>query len=210
MIVTFDDKTIDEPIGTGGPANGEPSWIDDEIEAIVRSTPFDTPSLEINNLTTIGNMGFELPALVNEGIVAVITDLWFYEDSDCWYTFGLYDSYGQPIAQIFFETNGLARITDTNGIVIEDVPYATGLPVPVLMAIDLETRSYSVWIDEVQRVVDRPLGASILDFQRVKVSAGYNCSDGNRFSIDQIRILGRVPPVPVETLSWGRLRALYR
>ena len=38
LNATFDDKTIDSPIGTGGPENGEPSWIDSNLSAVVRAT----------------------------------------------------------------------------------------------------------------------------------------------------------------------------
>jgi hypothetical protein len=206
MTITFDDKAIDQPIGTGGPANGEPSSIDESLSAIVRSTPFSTPCLEIGNT---GNMNFDLAAPVTGGIVAVITDIWFYQNVTCQYYVSLRNSSNQVIDSIFFWGNGIGQIAAYD-FVVDNVTYPTGRPTPILMVVDLDARTWSVWIDEVQWVNGQPLFEQISDFKRVLVSAGGSCPEGNRCSIDQIRILDRVPPVPVETLSWGGLRALYR
>jgi hypothetical protein len=78
------------------------------------------------------------------------------------------------------------------------------------MAVDLDSRTWSVWIDEVPWAAEEPLFEQIDDFERVHVSAGYGCAEGNRISIDQIRVLDRIPPVATRSTSWGTLRALYR
>ncbi len=209
MTVTFDDKALDQTIGTGGPANGEPSWIDEGLGATVRSTPFGTPCLEFRNLTGSGDMGFDLDTPITEGIIALVSDLWFYEESDWAYSLKLRNSYNQQIATIWFQAAGVAKITAMD-LEVGDVPYATGRPIPILVVIDLDARTWSVWIDEVQWVDGQPLFEQIEDFQRVIVTAGSGTSEGNRCSIDQIRILDFIPEVPVKTTSWGRLRALYR
>ena len=206
MTITFDDKAIDQPIGTGGPANGEPSSIDESLSAIVRSSPFSTPCLEIANT---GNMNFDLAAPVTGGIVAVITDIWFYQDVSCQYSVALRNSSNQAIASIFFWANGVGEIAAYD-FIVDNVTYPTGRPTPILMVVDLDARTWSVWIDEVQWVNGQPLFEEISDFKRVLVGAGGGCPEGNRCSIDQIRILDRVPEVPVKATSWGTLRALYR
>ena len=42
------------------------------------------------------------------------------------------------------------------------------------------------------------------------VGAGWGSSDENRVSIDRIRIIDRIPPVPVEPVTWNMVKALYR
>jgi len=210
VTATFDDKTVDQPIGTGGPALGEPTWVDAEIEAIVRATPFETLCLEVRNLTGGGNLGFELGGPISEGIVAIIIDLWFYEGTVCNYWLDSYNSSWQQLTKISFNSDGTFYIVDPAGRATEDMPCPTGRALPVLMVFNLDAGTYSVWVDEVQQVNDRPLSVTIYDFQRIMVAAGWDCPEGNRFSMDQIRIIDREPQVPVETPTWGSLRALFR
>jgi len=80
MEITFDGKTIGGPIGMGGSGIGEPFYVSEDIEAIVRGTPFDTPSLEIHNTspTNVGLVEFRFPGSpVESGLVVIIMDLWF-------------------------------------------------------------------------------------------------------------------------------------
>jgi hypothetical protein len=209
MTATFDDKAIDEPIGTGGPAVGEPSLLEN-LTAVVRATPFATPCLEISNVTGIGRAKFVLPAAVSEGVVALVTDFWSYEESACENSLVLFNAIGQVVFRLDLAPDRTFQVWDMDGYAVEDVPYATGRPLPVLAVIDLDARTYSLWVDEVQQVSDRPLFSQITDFQRVDLVANYSCPQGNRLSIDQIRILSWAPPVPVEEVSWGRLRAMFR
>ena len=53
----FDDKPIDQPIGTGGAAVGEPVEVSPNITAIVRDSPMATPSLEIADNSQVGAGG---------------------------------------------------------------------------------------------------------------------------------------------------------
>ena len=210
MTATFDDKTVDQPIGTGGPALGEPNWVDAEIEAIVRATPFETPSLEIRNLTSAGNMGFELDDAVSEGIVAVIIDLWLYKDNPCTTWLDLYNSGWNLLAKVEFESNNTFSIHDADGAVVSGAPFAAGRPLPLLMVLDFDADTYSIWIDAVQQVSERFLNITSPNFRRIIFYAGWDCPEGNHFSIDQVRIIDHEPQVPVEVPTWGRLRALFR
>jgi hypothetical protein len=209
MTATFDDKAIDEPIGTGGPAVGEPSLLEN-LTAVVRDTPFATPCLEISGVTGYGRARFVLPAAVSEGVVAVITDFWSYEESSCENSLVLFNAFGQVAFRLDLGPDRTFRVWDMDGNVVEDIPYAMGRPLPVLAVIDLDARTYSLWVDEVQQVSDRPLHSQITDFQSIELAANFSCPQGNRFSIDQVRILSWAPPVPVEDISWGRLRAMFR
>ena len=56
----------------------------------------------------------------------------------------------------------------------------------------------------------QPLHEQITDLRRVMIGAAWGSSDENRVSIDQIRIIDRLPPVPVEPVSWGMVKGLYR
>ncbi len=208
LRATFDDKPIDQPIGVGGA--GQPAWMDEDfVDAIVRNEPFATSCLEISNTTAQGAVGFRTNNLISEGVVAIITDLWFHEDSDCYARFMILSDLGQMILCLDFTGDGdLAIIEPLDELA--DLPDVSGRPLPVLIALNLDSQTYSVWVEGVQWAVDRPMYEHMNAFSQVVIRVGYNCPEGNRFSIDQIRILDEVPPVPVEPTTWGRVRALFR
>jgi hypothetical protein len=209
MNVTFDDKTIDAPIGTGGPAVGEPSSVDQYVTAVVRATPFATPCLEISNTSLIGNVEFQLPSNVSEGIMTIITDLWLYPDSGCDYDVAIRNGFNQVLSKITFSASGTASIWDMTGYAAQDIPYATGRAIQVGVVVDLFGRTYSTFIDTVKQVDSRPLHDQITDVRGVRFSAGYGCPEGNRLSVDDVRMLD-YDPVPAWTTSWGKLKAIYR
>lgn len=209
MTATFDDKVIDEPIGTGGPAVGEPSSVTN-MTAVVRATPFATPCLEFCNTATYGRARFDLPGVISEGIVALVADVWVHEEVPCQATLILHNDYNQIMTELWLRSDRTLQVWDLNGYVVEDTPYLAGQPLPILFVVDLDADTYSIWVDEEQIVTDRPLHAQIRDFESFELTTSNDCAPGNRFSIDQIRILSWAPPVPAEGLSWGRLRAMFR
>jgi hypothetical protein len=209
MSVTFDDKTIDAPIGTGGPEVGEPSSVDEYATAVVRATPFATPCLEISNTSLIGNVEFLLPSNVSEGLVTIVTDLWFYPDSGCEYAVVVRNGFNQVLTRITFAASGTASIWDLTGDVAQDIPYATGRAIQVGVIVDLVGRTYTTFIDTVKQVDNRPLYSQIADVRGIRFIAGYGCPEGNRLSIDDVRMLD-YDPVPAEPTSWGTLKAIYR
>jgi hypothetical protein len=211
LNATFDDKTIDAQIGMGGAAVGEPSSMDANMQAIVRAAPFSTPCLEVGDLTTTGGtLVFMLPAQVNDGLVTVATDLWFYPEFVCVYSLYLRNHWNQSVTMVEFAPNGTAMVWDMNGGAVENVPYARGQVVPLRIAVDLDARTYTVTLDGVIQVQDRPLYAQISDIDGLRFTAGAGCQAGNRFSIDAVGVLHRPSDTPVERMTWGRLRALYR
>jgi hypothetical protein len=214
MEITFDDKAIGQPIGIGGATMGEPDWVDTEIEAIVRATPFPSRSLEIHSVDYQNphNLGFMLPSLaVSSGLVVIIMDLWFEEegsDAEPWIDF--YKSSWSYLAKLYFESGGTIRIWDANGT-IDGPTFPKGSALPVLVAFDMDAGTYSVWIDETPVVVDRLHGLADPNFSHLVFNTGYEDDQANRFWIDQIRVLDWLPGnIAVEPATWGRIRALYR
>jgi hypothetical protein len=213
MSVTFDDKPVDQPLGTGGTAVGEATSCDSQIEAIVRATPFDTRSLEIHNtdLEANRNIYFGLPdAPVSSGLAVVIADLWFYQTGLGWTPYiEFYDSGWSDLLGIYLMSDGTIRIIDSE--IAATVPsYPTGRSLPILVAMDFDADTYSVWIDEVQWVADRPMTVSGSNFNIIQIGSGSDCAAENHFSIDQIRVVDTLPQIPTQRTSWGNVRALFR
>jgi hypothetical protein len=56
----------------------------------------------------------------------------------------------------------------------------------------------------------RPLRLTGTAFHKIFCRAGYNCAPENRFSIDRILVVDQLPPAPVEPMTWGGIKALFR
>jgi len=210
----FDDKTIDAPIGRGGPEVGEPAWIDANLDATVRSTPFDTPCLELRGGDQDNSYfaGFELlGGDVTVGMVVIIMDVWFDRIDPAW-EFGLRvmssDSM-QTFLYIEFRSSGRVYVFDPNGGPGEVAEYPVRRSYPVLVAFDQTARTYSIWLDGVQVVADESHGVADGGIGLITPKCLMYNSPEARFWIDQIRVLDWLPPVPVEATSWGKVRALY-
>ena len=213
LEATFDDKTIDAPIGTRGPAFGEPIQVDTGIDAIVRATPFETPSLEIHNkdLAESRSVFFATASPESVGVATVVTDLWIYEVGPGWeFSIELETKNWKTLSIINIRADGSIQIEDTNGeaALIPDIP--TGQPLPVLFALDMDAGTYSVWVDANQVVSDRILRDVERGFMHIRVDTGSDGAEDNRLSIDQIRVIDFVPPVATVSATWGRIRTLYR
>jgi hypothetical protein len=213
MQITFDDKAIDQPIGDWGTGVGEPTEIGENIEAIVRAAPFDTPSLEIHNThaTNTGYVIFELPGSpVSSGLVVIVMDLWFYQTGPGWSPYcELYSSSYQTLMSFFLRNDGgLTIFGGGDPVILPVVP--TGRSFPVLIALDMDQDTFSVWMDGTEISADSPLMVTGATFEKVYLGAGYNCDPANRFSVDQIRVLDWLPPVATTRTTWGGIRRLYR
>lgn len=214
MEITFDDKAVDQPIGTGGVLVGEPTWVDGQIEAIVRGTPFATPSLEVHSVdyTNPHGLGFQLTTPgIGSGLVVVIMDLWFEEIGSGGEPYlEVYNANWSYLTRIRFGLDDTVRITDSNGTV-DGPTFPKGRAIPILIAFDMDAGSYSIWIDEAPVVADRLHGVADPDFGIVLINTGYADDPANRFWIDQIRVIDWLPDdIAIEPASWGRIRALYR
>jgi hypothetical protein len=213
MSVTFDDKAIDQPLGQGGTSMGEASYCDPEMDAIVRAAPFATPSLELHNTDPVNNRNiyFYLPSSsVSSGLAVIVMDLWFYQTGEGWAPYLEFYTFGW-VAQLKISllTDGSIQIRDSElAATVPSCP--TGRALPLLVAMDLDSDTYSVWIDQVQWVTDRPLSVPGGDFDKIQISSGYGCTPESHFSIDQIRVIDWLPPVPTVRTTWGTVRALFR
>jgi hypothetical protein len=195
MECTFDDKAINQPIGTGGPEVGEPTWIEPNISAIVRATPFATPSLELHSTAFAGgNVGFELPQQVTSGLVVVSMDLWLLAPvPDGRYTIAISNQAWESLTDLGFDEEGRFGIADAASTAATVEPYPAERPLAIVLAYDLDAGRYSVWVDGVRLVRDRALSAAP-GFRRVVVSLGPDIEPLNSLRIDRIVVTDFISP----------------
>jgi hypothetical protein len=216
MSCTFDDKPIDQPLGQGGTATGESSGYDPQMTVMVKATPFETSSIDVHNTDLVGNRNlyFNLSsAAVSSGIVVIIMDLWFYQTGPGWAPFmEFYSENWQSLLRLEVREDGSMVFTETiGGDAVGTLPsIPTGRSLPVLIAMNMDTDTYSAWVDQVQIVNDHPLTTAGTNYFRVQVASGWNCAVDNHFGIDQIRVVDTFTAVPTQRTTWGRVRSLFR
>lgn len=156
LAADFDDKAIDMPIGTGGPAVGEPTYVDPFIEAIVRDEPLPTPCLEISDIDDYyaGKAKFKFldDVEVMSGHLTMTCTLWFEYDPDgAGYTiyFRERDSGAFDFLSLSFLGDGAVYCYDSNSNSPQLATFDTGRPVPLAVSFDLDAGTYTIWLDGV-------------------------------------------------------------
>ena len=212
MDVTFDDQPLDAPLGTGGPAVGQASWIDENLELTVRDTPFATPCLEIHNsdLVNAHNFGFLMPgSLVSSGLVVVDLDFRLQAVGIGWeWWMGLSSLSSGQLIQLTVNAAGQLTLSDAGGTASMGTA-PLGRPVPVRWAFSLDEGTYSAWVDGIEVVTDRAIGIVDPDVYRFIFICGWDAHADNVFWIDRLRVKDTLEDVAVDRATWGRVKRLY-
>lgn len=210
MDLTFDDKTIDAPLGQGGTAIGEATWIQQDAMVVVRAAPFETPSIELRGVdqSNGGPVQFALPTSgISSGLAVIVIDYWFPRVQAGWIPFvEFYSSAWQELCEMTFRDDGSLTISDTElAATIPEFPL--GRPLRIVLAMNMDSDTYSVWVDGIERVSGRPLMVAGTTYSQFTIQTGSGASADNRFSIDRILVLDYLPPVPVQPATWGSIKA---
>lgn len=157
----FDDKTIDAPIGTGGAAVGEPTLVS-YATAIVRSSPFISPSLEIQDdddyYSGYVNFDFLEDAEISSGLVSITFDTWFPAVEN--FILGVRESGFAACyyLDLEFQDDGDVKVWDSTGGVTIENTYPTGRVVPVEIVFDMDAGTYDLHYDGSRVLDDRAHG----------------------------------------------------
>lgn len=210
LLANFDDQPSDVPIGTGGPARGEPVWVAPSVVATVRSGPMPTPSLEIqdNSSVTAGSAlfrfheGFE----VAQGVLEIRADLWFPELNPG-HDFYVYvrerESAAQSFLNLEIRSSGDVWCYDYDSYngVIGSVD--AGRVIPLRMRFDLDAGTYAVWIDGELGIADEPHGITGDGVGSVYFGCDYDADLVGKFYVDNIAVVNVEPASGVEDESPG-------
>lgn len=216
MSCTFDDKPVDQALGQGGTSIGESSGYDAQMTVTVKATPFETPSIDVHNTDLSGNRNlyFNVSTVApSSGMVVIVMDLWLYQTGPGWTPFMAFYSQNWEALLLFklLDDGSLAFTESLFGEPIATLPSVpTGRSLPILIAMNMDTDTYSAWVDQVQVVTDHPLTTAGTNYYRVTVASGWNCAADSHFGIDQIRVVDTFTAVPTQRTTWGRVRSLYR
>lgn len=162
----FDDKTADAPIGTGGPAVGEPISVHANVDAIVRSTPFATNALELTHdaMTSAGTVRFEFlgSAEISTCKLEISGKFWFdlFEPS---YTLRVREqsTAGSSFLNLIFDGDGDVNYSDEDSPTTVDLAdFVADAEVDFVVTFDLTAGTYDLTVGGVQLLDDETHGVT--------------------------------------------------
>ena len=204
----FNDKAIDEPIGTGGAEVGEPVSIGESITAIVRDVPFPTPCLELRKIPDISYASvawFEFLGSVEitEGIVVLSADLWFAEYGH----FVLYireqGSASQSFCSVRFYHDGDIHANDCVGSLGNLGEYQLDQRYRIKFVYDMDAGTYDFYFDNQLQVDDRTHGCDYgYGVGSILVGCGHGNLGAEGWYVDNV-FAGRFDPQPLAVCCAG-------
>jgi len=185
----FNDKTVNAPIGQGGAAVGEPTFVNGGMTAIVRDAPMASNCLELSDISSgAGFARFDFVDLmeVSTGHVTISADLWFAEFDE--FTFGIRESetFFSNFAQLTFTSSGDIEYADGNSATRLIGTYGTGYAVPVRLEFDMDARRLDVWIEEEPLVENEAFGIADRGVGAIVIGIGQDPEALGTFYVDNI------------------------
>lgn len=219
LEANFNDKMIDDPIGTGGADLGEPVDVDtDHLSAIVRDGPMGSPSLEIADAGdfTTGYVDFEFIGNqeITTGLVYIAADLWFdtaLDGEEAKVRVYEQGSRSNRFTEMGFQTDGdvwLHYGASSNAGIIGT--FTTGEPFRVIQEFDMDAGTFSVWLDGELVLEDLVHGVTGDGVGSVIFGVHYDEDTDGHYYVDAIKVADTFEAIPVEEQSWGRIKAGYR
>lgn len=206
LDANFDGKTVDQPIGTGGAALGEPTDVSTGITAIVRSAPLGSNSLEITDASSFsaGAVAFDFLELaeVTGGVVRITCVLWF--DQLDQFELGVRESQGftQRFVTLSFVDNGLVLYRDGDSTAYVPVGnYITGQALSLLLEYDLDAGTYDVELDGTPLLDDEVYGVAARGIGRVFIGTGADADLVGTVYVDDLRV--EVNPIFADDFESG-------
>lgn len=214
LHATFDDKVIDEPLGTAGPAAGEPVDLG-ELPAMVRPAPFATNCVELTEDWGFGarHLRFEFlgGSTVDRGTLDVTFRLWI----PAFNNFTLYLRERGSSAVSFFNL----RLDDSGFVMVGDLDspgynpvggYVTGEPLAFALHFDLAADSYTLTLNGETRVADGHLGPLPQGIGAFLVGLDHDSDAAGTCFLDDLEVTASEVAEPVAVTTWGGIKGLYR
>ena len=217
LAADFNNKTIDAPIGTGGPGVGEPAEVSSDITAIVRDGPMPSACLEIadNDDYMAGYVHFTFleDAEPSTGRLVIAADLWFVA-LDPGYRFSLLvrqrESSFYDFAGLTFTPEGAVYCTDEGGALGQVGTYETGRLFRVILDYNLDAATYDLWLDGARVLQDEPHGVpAAVGIGSVLFGCSHDPDLDGLFYVDAITVSDTLHPTDADGESWGRIKASY-
>ncbi len=213
LDANFDDKTVDEPIGTGGAEVGEPIDVYAGLSATVREDPFPGHALEIlrSSEGSTAPVIFEFldEASVDVGKVTVSFDV-IIVTPDNYELITVYEQgfWSSTFAKIYTDASGNLRLSDASGYYGILGLYTYSQFYNFKLVFDCVADTYDLFIDDVPIVEDRAHGKSGVGIGRLAFKIVHSASLDSGFVIDELLVTAD-EYTATETRSFSEVKPLY-
>jgi hypothetical protein len=194
----FDDKAVDQPIGTGGPDVGEPISVSGAITAHVRGTPTPTPILDIadNDDYSAGSARFEFVggAEPTSGGLVIYANLWFPANEDLFLYVRERGTSARQFTNLRFTAAGNVTCSDANSSAWTIGSYVLNRHFPVYILYNLDAGTYDVWFGGTLVVSDEPHGVTGRGVGAVLVGCSNDADLDGHMYVEDLYVGDRLPP----------------
>ncbi len=211
LDVDFEGQPLDQVIGTGGAAAGQPYDIYN-CTPIVRDGPMGSYCLEIEDIADFGTgnvlFAFLDDAEIVTGTVEIVCDLWF--DYLELYHFYVREqgSSGQEFLTAYFLDGGAVAFHDQSGFA-GSATYEVGRSIRLRVLYDIDAGTYDLWWDGTRVITDRAHGIVGRGVGSIIVGTDHDEDLDGLFYIDDLRVETDVS-TPTTATDWGSLKLLWK
>lgn len=199
LIADFNDKPLDQPIGTGGAEAGEPVRVPSLMDAVVRDDAVPEKSLAIswkNHNPAAGAVRFNFLGEVDIASDIVSISLRVTPGAGGAYSVSLRESGGaaMPFATLVLTPSGLVHLTDRfspGNPPLSGFKWSPGESYLLEWVYDMDAGTYDFSIDGIRYATDRPHGVDVGDKGLGGILVGMASSSelGSRIDVDDIVVI---------------------
>jgi len=212
LSADFTGLTPGQPLGSGGPAVGEPVSISNCV-ATVRDAPFPSTCLEIDDETAFGTGGatFEFldDAEVTAGGVEISAKFWFAEDNRYYFYVRENGGAASSFLTMYLQEGGAIVANDQVGSLGVVGQFTTGRVYELRLVFDQDARTYDLWWDGTRTVSDRAHGVADRGVGSVLMGIDHDSDLGGLLYVDDLLVQSG-PVTAAEDGSWSGIKAAWR
>lgn len=191
LLAEFDEQPLDQPIGTGGAAMGQPVNISTNIAAVVRAMPMSSQSLELTwteprTWSEVIRFHWLDNLDITSGTVEIVMDV--HPGPLSQYLIRLREptTATRNFGELRLTSGGRIWVADATGDV-QIAFWQPDTPFSVLWTYDMDAGTFDVAIDGIMLVDDRPHGvAPGMGLGSILVGFGSSSAPDSRLSVDNI------------------------
>jgi hypothetical protein len=210
----FDDKPLNQIIGTGGAAANEPVSLGG-VAATIRSTPLPTPSLQMIDDWGSGAKAVRFQFLDDVEITTGIVETKMSVVFDVLDRYAIYfrevGSSASSILTLEFEANGEIYYKDLDTSPSTMIgTYTARTKIPIRIRHDIDQNEWSLKVDEVVLVDGDSIGPMTTGIGSILIGLGHDVNSIGMMSLDDLMVSATDAPTAVDATSWGKVKSLYR
>ncbi|MCD4706082.1 hypothetical protein K8R61_03310, partial [bacterium] len=193
LFANFNDKTVNAPIGTGGPLVGEPVSVSTKVTAIIKNNCMGSHCLAIadNDDYSAGTARFEFinGVEIKSGTLIIEADLWFH-------SYNRYNIYvrengtaSKSFISIHFASSGAIGCSDGNSSYIGNIAhYDINRKIHIKLIFDMDMGIYDIWFDGSLILSDESHGITDRGIGSVLFGLGHDADYDGEISVDNITV----------------------